>query len=298
MNLENKNYSKLALGTAQFGMDYGLTNKSGKVHNDAAQDILNLAYENGINTIDTAIAYGDSEATLGRIGVTSWQVITKLPAVPINVSDIFEWVKLQTTESKKRLGVDRLYGILLHRPSQLLDGSRGVDLYRGLSYLKEIGSVEKIGISIYSPDELDCLNGYFNFDLLQTPLNLLDRRIIASGWLRDLKDRGIEIHARSIFLQGLLLITSDQRQNKFDRWSEIWSIYDDWISESKISRLEACLAYVLSNPDIDKVVIGMESVMHLAEILDAAKKNLKNYPENLSVKDEKLLNPSKWSTLT
>ena len=138
---------RLALGTAQFGMPYGIANTSGQVSRDEAKAILDLASANGIDTIDTAIAYGESEACLGDIGVENFRMVTKLPTLPEGVAKIEEWIDGEVEASLKRLRTDSLYGLLLHRSAQF-----GIPAVRtALARLKQGGKVQKIGVSIYSP---------------------------------------------------------------------------------------------------------------------------------------------------
>ena len=194
---------KLALGTVQFGQSYGVANKAGQVSAADAKTILEYAASNGIKMLDTAIGYGDSEQRLGEIGIPDWQVVSKIPAVPDGCGDISGWVSESVRSSLQRLGVPRLYALLLHKPQQLL-GADGGRIYAAVQQLKENGLVQKIGVSIYAPVELDDLYQRYKFDVVQAPFNLLDRRLFDSGWMSRLADRGAELHASSVFLRGLL----------------------------------------------------------------------------------------------
>src|SRR3990167_4725202 len=201
---------KLALGTAQFGLDYGISNNSGKISEENAVALLSYAKYKGINTLDTAVAYGNSEQVLGNIGVDGWEIITKLPALPEERVDIEYWVERQLEGSLSRLGVNSVYGLLLHRPQQLFE-PYGQKLISAIERLKRQGCVKKIGVSIYQPEELDLIYKVMDPDLVQSPLNILDRRLIDSGWLARLRALGVEVHVRSVFMQGLLLMSAAQR---------------------------------------------------------------------------------------
>ena len=286
---------KLALGTAQFGMAYGIANRLGKVSADEVGAVLRLARSAGIDTLDTAVAYGDSEHRLGEMGVTDWKVISKLPAVPDACSDISAWVDGSVRGSLGRLGVSSLYGLLLHRPVQLLQ-PRGGLLYRALLHVRAVGLVEKIGVSIYDTAELDSLSPALEFDLVQAPFNVLDRRLQECGWLERLVAQGTEVHARSVFLQGLLLVPKESRPRQFDRWAALWADYDRWLSESALTPLQACLRYALSIPGIGRVVLGVDSVTQLAANLEAAKGPAPEIPACLATHDTELLNPARWAT--
>jgi aryl-alcohol dehydrogenase-like predicted oxidoreductase len=228
--------------------------------------------------------------------VTSWSIVTKLPALPEDCSDIGDWVENQIRASLNRLGVDCLYAVLLHRPDQLFD-AHGKKLLSALKSLKLKGLTKKIGVSIYSPDELEQIYGISHFDLVQAPLNILEHRLADSGWARRLKRMGIELHVRSVFLQGLLLMPSIRRPEKFNRWQDVWSEWDRWLTETGLSPLEACLQYIHSVEEVDRVVIGVDNVIQLKEILAVETKPLDTlpiWPQNIDVD---LVNPAHWSWL-
>lgn len=288
--------SKLALGCAQFGLAYGVASSGGRVSATAAQAILEHALLSGMDTLDTAIAYGDSESVLGALGVEAWKVVTKIPAVPDGCSDIDCWVRGQVQESLHRLGLTRLYGLLLHRPGQLLE-STGPALHATLHSLKAEGLVSKIGVSVYGPSELDVLFGKYTFDLVQAPLNILDRRLVESGWADRLKSAGVEIHARSLFLQGLLLMPAEMRPQKFERWADIWVEWQDWLKATGLSPLQACLRYATALECIDRAVVGVDTVWQLKQIVGAIDCILPSMPEFQPLQDDRLINPSNWNQL-
>lgn len=290
------NLHHLALGTVQFGMNYGIANQKGQISFNQAKAIIQHGLKCGLDTLDTAVGYGESEQILGKVGIPDWKVVSKLPAIPDSCKNIFKWVTSSVEESLERLKVKNLYGLLLHRPQQLLEKD-GPKLFEALKLLKQEGLVQKIGISIYDTSELDELCSQFQFDLVQAPFNLLDRRLIESGWLFRLADQGIELHVRSIFLQGLLLMNPVERPKKFDQWLPLWNQFDDWINQSGLTRLQACLHYALSFPEISKVIIGVDSLSQLTEILTAANSPTLQIPDMIRTDDPNLLNPARWTTL-
>lgn len=287
---------KLALGTVQFGLEYGIANRQGRVSLREAQDIVGRARAGGMDTLDTAIGYGDSEQRLGEIGVGDWRVVSKLPAVPQYCRDIAQWVASEVAGSLQRLGAGRLYGLLLHRPQQLLEQG-GDELYRALQQMKQAGLVQKTGVSIYEPAELDALTSRFDLDLVQAPFNLLDRRLIESGWMERLAQRGTELHVRSVFLQGLLLMKPGERPAKFGRWSALWREYDAWLERTQLTPAQACLRYALSFPGIARVIVGVDSVAQLEEILRSAEGVMPPVPAGLHCTDADLVNPARWAAL-
>ena len=288
--------NKIALGTVQFGQDYGIANKNGQVKIEEISSILDFALTNGINTLDTAFGYGESEKKLGIAGIKGWKVISKLPHLPNHRIDIEGWVKHTTKTSLQLLKTEKLYGLLLHRPLDLLSGS-GDNLYKSLQNLKTLGFVEKIGISVYSVNELKKICSRYDFDVIQVPMNVIDWRFKKTGTLKKLKKSNIEIHIRSIFLQGLLLMTRNELNNKFNKWSLLWNRWHDWLLDYKITPLQACLSHVLNEHDIDKIIVGVDNAQHLIEIVKAAKIKTPNIPEEFISNDIELINPMSWDKL-
>lgn len=287
---------RLALGTVQFGLPYGIANQTGQVSLKEANAMLQLALANSIDVIDTAIAYGNSETCLGEIGIDKFKIVTKLPAIPHGCSDIVGWVKQQLTMSLLRLQGNKVYGLLLHRSEQLI-GQNGVALYEALQLLKDSGQVQKIGVSIYSPTELDALIPRYRLDLVQAPFNLVDQRLYRTGWMQRLKEEDVEIHTRSAFLQGLLLMKQADISEKFSPWYGLWDKWHKWLFDIEISALQACLAFPLSFPEIDKVIVGADSAIQLTQIISAVNTPQKLDLPNIRCDDENLINPANWNRL-
>ncbi len=287
---------KLALGTVQFGLSYGIANQTGQVSLKSGIDLLQQAWTAGINTLDTAIAYGESEQRLGEIGVNQWQVISKLPTLPETFTDVRAWVKKSVFDSLAKLKISKLYGLLLHRPEQLFT-HEGEIIYRELLSLKSEGKIDKIGVSVYDPAQLDRLFSSFQFDVIQTPFNIFDRRFVTSGWFKRCKQAGIEIHVRSVFLQGLLLMDAVKRPAIFNKWQSLWNKWQLWLEQQELNPLQACIGFALSQSEIDKVIVGVDSSEQLQQILDMTKINKSiDYPA-FEIEDLQLLNPSNWASL-
>lgn len=288
--------NRLAVGTAQFGLPYGIANQDGQVTRSAAKAMLQLAAAKGIDTLDTAIAYGESETCLGEVGAQGFKLVTKLPAVPDSCDDITGWINDQVSASLGRLGMSSVYGLLLHRSEQLL-GLDGKVIFQALQHLKETGLVQKIGVSIYSPGELDALASRYRFDLVQAPFNLIDRRLSTSRWLQRLKQDGTEIHTRSAFLQGLLLMPQSAIPSKFAPWSELWDKWHNWLVCHSITAVHACLAYPLAFAEVDRVVVGADSKSQLEQLIGAALSIAPDALPDLGCDDENLINPARWSQI-
>ena len=282
---------KLAIGTVQFGMSYGISNKIGQTSQLEAKKILDLASANGIDTLDTAVAYGDSETTLGQVGVAEWNVISKIQPMPVGDVSGSDWVLRQVNASLSNLKINQLNGVLLHAPEQLLSPD-SVEIIQGLEQAKSRGLVKKVGYSIYSPEHLPSLLGMFKPDIVQLPINVFDQRAINTGWLEKMIELGVEIHARSIFMQGLLLMSPVQRPAYFHKWNELFQKWDSMVAGKNV--LEACFSFIKSVHGISRVVVGVESQAQLSQLLFAWNKAAPMATPQFSCEDEALVNPSNW----
>lgn len=288
--------NKLILGSAQFGMDYGVSNKNGKISNQEIKDIFDFSQQNHIDTIDTAMSYGNSEHLIG-IYNKSLQVITKLQPIPNKCNDLESWFDNEICKSLERLRLKNLYGILLHNPDDLL-GKNGLELSNLLVAYKKKGVFKKIGLSIYDFKLVHKYLEIIKIDIVQCPFNIIDQRVINTGLANEMHDLGIEIHARSIFLQGLLLMSEHERPDYFHKWTSLWAKYYKFLDSNNTTSIQACLDFVLSNTLIDKYVVGINSLKHLKEIVELTKhgpKNIGSGYKNLSSNDPSLINPSLWS---
>jgi aryl-alcohol dehydrogenase-like predicted oxidoreductase len=290
------NVVRVALGSAQFGLAYGVANRGGQVSPSKVKMILKAAKSAGVDTVDTAIGYGDSETCLGNLGVTNFRVVTKLPGLPAEISNVASWVENELALSLLRLRLSKVYGLLLHRSSDL-SGPHGASLWSTMVELKNRQLIEKIGVSIYDPDELDYLTTNFDIDLVQAPFNLLDRRLSSSGWLDRLKKINVEVHTRSVFLQGLLLMSREEIPSKFERWNGLWDRWHHWLQYSDVTALQACLALPLSCEKIDRVVVGMDSEQQFQQILQVLARPLINNLPDLRCDSKDLINPAIWPSL-
>ncbi len=286
--------ARLALGTAQFGLPYGIANRRGQVPAGEVRAILAVARDAGVDTLDTAIMYGSSEQVLGEAGVDGWRVVSKLPAFPEDTPDLARWLRTEVAASLDRLRRERLNGLLLHRRQQIL-GPRGDELLAAVRQIQDDGLATKIGVSVYGPEELDALMPRFPFGLVQAPFNVLDRRLATSGWLPRLAAQGVEVHVRSLFLQGLLLMPPADRPPRFARWQPLWDRWAGWLAETGLSPVQACLRFALATPGIGRAIVGIDRLAQLREILAAADGPPPAIPDDLACTDPDLINPSRWS---
>lgn len=282
--------TKLALGTVQFGIDYGISNRKGKVPIDEVRRILDSAKEQGIDTIDTASLYGTSEEVLGQFNLDDFNVVTKTPKIDktLDRQQNFENFKQAFYSSQKKLGYIQLHGLLFHEADDLLSEG-GLALWDLIEDFKQKEFVRKIGVSVYTPKQLEEVIKLVDIDIVQLPLNILDQRFLPM--LPDLKEKNIEIHSRSTFLQGLLLMDAKTLNHYFDPIVPV-------LEKLPEDKLAAALSFVKSVDEIDKTVIGVTSSKELYEVCSQYNKNIGKIDfSQFAVRDEKFTNPSKWSFL-
>jgi len=285
---------KLILGTVQFGLDYGIYNPDGQTPVSEVYKILDFAYENGINVLDTAFIYGESEKIIGEYLKTnpnkSWKIISKSP--PINYGLNIEKYYFQ---SKSKIG-NSLDVYLAHDVQQFLRSKAVRNSFYGL---KENGHVKKIGVSVYSQQEILDVLDHSNVDIIQLPLNVLDHRLIKLDILKRIKQCGIEIHIRSIFLQGLIFLSQEDLFVKFPDAIAPINTLKEIANANSLTIGELALLFVNSFPEVDKIVVGVNNLNQL-------KKNVfslsKGYSKKISdrilneidYRNENVLNPVLW----
>ena len=278
-------------------MNYGIANDSKKTFpQQSISEILKLAKLSKITTLDTAIAYGSSEKNLGKENLDSFDVITKISNIPLSEKNIYSWIRKEVALSLQRLNQNRIYGVLLHKASDL-NGPDGKKIYEALSILKKDKIISKIGISIYSPSELDNIVSNFNIDIVQSPFNVFDTRLKTSGWMDKLHQANIEIHTRSTFLQGLLLMDLKDIPTKFSKWAHLFALWDKTVEQSNMNKMEACIKFSSSFKEIDKVIFGVDNLEQFKEVSEYNFLNKYNNLCDMSVNDEYLINPTNWSLL-
>ena len=290
---------RIGLGTVQFGMDYGISNNDGLTPAAEVQSILGEAADMGIRMIDTAAIYGESEAVLGRSVPErhEFQIVTK--TAPIEHGEIrrVDADRLRDTfyRSLELLGQSKVYGLLVHKADNLLaDDNRY--LWNELCNLRDDRVVDKIGVSVYTAAQIDGVLDRFDINLVQLPLNVFDQRLLRSGHLQKLKDCAVEIHVRSAFLQGLLLMKPEDLPVGLKRARPFLSKYNSELDLAGVRSIEAALDFVLSVPQIDRVIVGVCNVSQLMDIRDAVRTVGQHYLDyaDFAVNDELILNPAKW----
>lgn len=287
---------RLCLGTAQFGMDYGIANKRGKISKKEVFEILDYCRRKGMNTLDTASSYGESEKVIGEFtesGKCDFRIISKLPALEeFNTQTVKDILRA----SLERLNREDLHAYLIHRFN---DFSKYGGLWGALEDLRKDGFVKKIGFSIYKTQELEeILEKGVDFGIIQVPYSIFDRRF--EGHFGTLKKKGIEIHVRSVFLQGLVFLEPDSLPDGLRGARHYLVRMRNLAKEHNVSVSALCLSFVLANPCVDKLIIGVDS-------LDQLKRNIEGPysidrigdicggSEGLSIEDEDIILPYKWT---
>lgn len=292
---------KIGLGAVQFGLDYGIANTAGKVSEGDVAAILAAAAQLQLTLIDTAALYGDSEAVLGRTmsPASPFDIVTKTPQFAGSTLSELAAQQLEDSlhASLRKLQRRSVYGLLIHRVDDLLLPGGEVLMAR-MALLKQRGLVSKIGVSVYTGQQIDAVLARFPIDLIQLPINVLDQRLLHSGHLRKLKQAGVEIHARSAFLQGLLLMAPHELPAHFDGVREHLAAYHRFIAGQALTPLQAALGFVTGLEEIDRVICGVNSGMQLHEICAAAGHAVAGTAradyDAFALSDELFVNPALW----
>ena len=300
--------ARLALGTVQFGLPYGITHAGGRVPEDEVGAILAAANAAGIDLLDTAAAYGDSEAVLGRRPESrSFAVITKtlpLRRPAIGPAEV-DAVARAFDASLARLGRDHVEGLLVHDAGDLL-APGGAALWAMLEARRAAGQVRRLGVSVYDRAELDAVSARFPLALVQLPLNALDQRLDRDGTLARLAANGIAVHVRSAFLQGLLLgspvgapvgspvgapVSVPPGPAAAAPFLRRWHAA---VAAAGTTAEAAALAYVATRPGVERVVIGVHSRAHLAAAVAAFGARPALDWAALACDDPDVVDPRRW----
>ncbi len=289
----------LCLGTAQFGLDYGVTNNNGAVSGTEISAILDLGLSSGINRLDTAPAYGNAESLLGINGTSSgrFEITSKAPK---HTRDLFDSTDVKRYDESLRsslsnLGISQLSTYLLHNSYDLK--KPGSDhLTEWLLSLKRSGIVERLGISIYEASELDDIESEFT-EVVQLPLSLYDQRLIQDKTIESLSRNGSKVCARSVFLQGLLACSSE-------RWPS-WISNEALCHHKRLEKtlagygltpLEAALAFLKEQIEIDSVIVGVCSSEQLQMVLDGWRHTINGLIswDQWAISNGQILDPRSW----
>lgn len=289
--------SKISIGTAQFGLDYGISNQRGKVSFSDAENIIELAYSRGIDKLDTASAYGKSEKVLGEIGVKNFKITSKIPTIPSDAKNINDFLFRTTERSLADLKIDKFKCILVHDCNQFFQKKYHDEYIKALIDLKRSNLTTKIGLSVYDPLDDSIMEVINHIDVIQSSFNIFDQRLNQKDLISTLNANNIEVQARSIFLQGLLLINHRMIPKKFQKWKNIFNDYHSWLDKNNYSALSACLNFVINSKNINEVIIGIDTPQQFIEIIESLSSEIINIPKNLECDDHMLINPSYWDKI-
>ena len=298
--IKKNSLKKFALGTAQLGSNYGITNINNGISNNEIKKILTKFNKEGGKIIDTSPNYISSEKLLGKNlpKRNNLLIISKLPKIKDKHITNKSIEKIETIffNSLKNLKKKSIYALLIHSSKDLskVGGKKIVNI---LINLKKKKLVKKIGVSIYSATELKKCLSIFTPDIVQFPINLIDHRMINTQYIKKLKKMGVEMMGRSLFLQGILTSKKVFSPIKNDFIRKKLEIVREEITKQRIKPIEACIFFGLQQKEIDKLIIGISSYEEFMEIQSVFNKDFKKFKwsSRFKLKNEKLLNPYNWS---
>lgn len=285
--------SKLILGTVQFGLDYGINNPNGKLLESEAHHVLKLAKSGGVEYLDTAAGYGNSETIIGsflNLDSGSFNVITKLSTSgEISLEDSLK-------RSLERLRVPSVDTILFHSFKHYMESLEHIDVVKALI---DQNKVQRIGVSVYTNDELIQLIDDKNVSVIQAPFNLLDNHNLRGEIFKKLKENGKEIHTRSVFLQGLFFKNEQDFPRHLLPLKEPVEFLKSLCAKHKVSMAALALSYAMSKNYIDKILFGVDNVDQLKTNfkmleIDIPNEIFKEIDSSILVTDTRLLNPANW----
>jgi len=283
--------SKLAIGTANFGLNYGLSNANGHLPIFEVHKILEFAYQNNIKCLDTASGYGNAYDVLSQFSkIDQFNVVTKYSTNQIleehqNFQDLVTEIPGQSRS------------VLIHDRYSVAEDSKFVKAIEILEASQKVGQIEKFGLSVYSIEELKWAISRFNIGLVQLPLNVFDQRFTDSSIVEELTDAKIEVHTRSCFLQGLLTQKSNQRKGYFDRWNSLFRSWDEYVHRSCKSAVFCALKYALNQKFVNKIVVGLDSLDQLIELKKIEEETYsldESVLKYFAIEDEDLILPMNW----
>ena len=280
---------KIALGTVQWGLKYGVFNTNGIPCDKELKDIIRIAEENHITLLDTASSYGKSEERIGKIVKKDYKIITKIGNFKNGNS-----LNNQIQKSLIKLQKKSIYGCMFHDGDELIKNKH---LWNELSEFKESRTIKKIGYSLYEPKVLlELLDAELTPDIIQVPYSVFDRKF--EVYFDLLKEFNVEIHIRSVFLQGLYFKSANELDPNFKDFKKPLIQLEDLGAKYKLSKLDLALSFVLQNPHIDYIILGVDTAKQLNEIVNSSKQKLSkkvlNEIKAINFENPTMLNPINW----
>lgn len=294
--------AQLVLGTAQLGLKYGVNNTAGKLSQQQVYEILDAAYDNGIDILDTALSYGDSEKIIGTYMKEKnkhFKICTKLPSI-IKTTDKLNIIKYNMKKSLQNLELPYIDFYLFHNFNDLLD------IYNELEYLNKLKSeniIRKLGVSIYDIEELEYIVNYAHdyIDLIQIPFNIFDLRWLENNLLLKAKEKGIEIAVRSVLLQGLFFVNKDTAHKVHPKAYDYIVKLKELSDYKGITLQQLAISFVKCYSFISYILIGCESKEQLFSNvndfnidIDFSQEDLEFINRNFGDIEKKIIDPRQW----
>jgi aryl-alcohol dehydrogenase-like predicted oxidoreductase len=288
--------SKVILGTVQFGLNYGINNTKGKLSEQEVFKLLETAYDLGIRTLDTAEAYGDSHKIISNFHKNSkkrFNIISKYSSSNIEYpNDLIQRIQVHCLN----FNVNCLEGYMFHSYIDFINNFNKDP--KILDKITNSGLVKKIGVSVYSNDEIEDLLNFKNISLIQLPFNLFDNEYQRKEILEKAKKRNIEIHTRSVFLQGLFFKNINALNNSFYPLKSDLTKLEILKQNYNVDMNSLALNYAINKKYIDKVLIGVDSIDQLTKNIESINNGFDNSIfkkiDSIKIGNKKLLNPSNW----
>tara|TARA_B100000963_G_scaffold233086_2_gene203576 strand:- start:3185 stop:4033 length:849 start_codon:yes stop_codon:yes gene_type:complete len=280
--------SKIILGTANFGKKYGISKKA--ISNLNIRKICKYSFKKGIKFLDTASDYKGNYKIIKKLN-KNYVITTKV--LPDTKWRDIKFCEKQIRLIQKKINYKKIDTLFFHDEKFLYNKKRCKVVFENLVQLKKKKFFKNLGVSIYNFNKIKFLINNYELDVIQCPFSIFDQRLIKTGAFENMKKKGIKIHVRSIFLQGILLNKISIKEKIFNKLKANIRALNDYAHFKEVSTLDLCLNYVMSYK-IDKIVIGFSSLNNLKEIVSYKKvKNLDyNKFSNIS---SKFLDPRKWS---
>ena len=282
---------EIVLGTAQFGLNYGITNSSGIVLADEVEAILNHATDEGISKLDTAQAYGESEVVIG--GYPLFDVMTKISVRHIApLAEKTTYIRKSIEESLSRLKRSSIYSVMIH-DAEAINFDTTKHCLNVLERLKEGGLIKKVGVSLYTPEKFLEITSNFSIDVVQVPINVFDQRFCSKKIKSVISQYEIDLYARSVFLQGSLLVSKTPRN--LIKWDGSFQSYRQFCVERNLSQIGCCLKFIKSLEFVKGIVVGTTKKSELKEIIDEFRLPMSKIDfSHLASTEHKLINPTSW----
>ncbi|MDC1463341.1 aldo/keto reductase [Alphaproteobacteria bacterium] len=278
---------ELFIGTAQFGFKYGF-NKI-KIKKLEIKNIEKILKRNSLKNFDTAMNYGESEKIIGNLKIKR-RVITKVKLPKKKPKDLKKWFEKKLNKSLKKLKVKSLHGLLIHDTTDI--SGKNKEFLNILLDCQKKKLISKLGISVYEVGEIKRILKFWKPEIIQMPINIFDHRFLNNNFLYKLKKLNIELHARSCFLQGVLLKKKIKIGNLKSK--KVFSSFSNWCQKKQLSKLEACIHFIKKIKEIDYLIVGFDNSSHLKEIINSFNKKLILVPDDFLSNEKSLIDPRKW----